>query len=393
MSSYTSDQSLAEALRTGRSDAFEHLYAEQHAAIYNLCARILGDREEAEDVTHDTFVTAFSNPPAASREVRLRPWLFRVATNACFNRLRSRKHTGANGALIAAVPDGVDEYQRAETAALVEASLATLSTPYRTALVLKDLHGLPPAEIAEVMDVSRPAADVLVHRARGAFKAAFAKLGGTTTPAPAHLGLALAPLTVPAALHTMPSLPHPPVPMHPVPLASPHGPASGLLGKLAAASSKLAIGTAVAALLAAGGAVELVRHEQHHDAAQAAVRSAARSAPARAVLTSQPARLVHTGCGCLDWREHDLQEIEQWCDDQETDHHTETGHDATQAGHDDAEHATATSSSHESDHANSTTETGHDGSAGDGTTTHDSGDSHDSGGTHDSGDDTGSSHE
>ena len=73
---------------------------------------------------------------------------------------------------------GVDEYQRAETVALVEASLGQLNERYRTALVLKDLQGLEPAEIAEVMEVSRPNADVLVHRARASFKAAFAKLAG-----------------------------------------------------------------------------------------------------------------------------------------------------------------------------------------------------------------------
>ena len=95
------------------------------------------------------------------------------------------------------VPARVDTFEQAQTVALVEESLGQLNERYRTALVLKDLHGLPPEEIADVMEVSRSNADVLVHRARAAFKTVFAKLAGDV-PAPASLGLVLAPLSVPA---------------------------------------------------------------------------------------------------------------------------------------------------------------------------------------------------
>ena len=162
-------------------------------------------------MTQEVFLKAFAKPPAADAELKLRPWLYRVAANACFNQLRSRRRLAADaGEAIDALPDGVDGYQRAETVALVEATLAGLNDRYRTALVLKDLHGLPPAEIAEVLEVSRPAADVLVHRARAAFKTAFAKLGGSV-PAPASLGLVLAPLAVPPSLVAAPPLPAPAV--------------------------------------------------------------------------------------------------------------------------------------------------------------------------------------
>ena len=155
--------------------------------------------------------------------------------------------------------------------ALVEASLGQLNERYRTALVLKDLQGLAPAEIAEVMEVSRPNADVLVHRARASFKAAFAKLAGDV-PAPAALGLVLLPLSLPAALQAMPSLPHlvraahararAPSPHAPIghgmhaPDLSTVGPAgAGLLTKIGAAlTTKIGI-TAAAATLAIGGTV------------------------------------------------------------------------------------------------------------------------------------------
>ena len=175
-------------------------------------------------MTQDVFITAFNQlrDPAAEPVRKLKPWLYRVATNACYNHLRSRKHLDGGGdAQLENAAAGVDEYQRAETVALVEASLGQLNERYRTALVLKDLQGLEPAEIAEVMEVSRPNADVLVHRARASFKAAFAKLAGDV-PAPAALGMVLLPLSLPAALQAMPSFAHPAAP--PAHAPAPHAP-------------------------------------------------------------------------------------------------------------------------------------------------------------------------
>ncbi len=268
MSAPEPDAVLVADLRAGRRDAFEHLYADYHAPIYNLCARILGDREEAKDLTQDVFITAFSDLPAPERgALKLRPWLYRVATNACLSHLRSRKGLGGGGAeVLDAVPSRIDTFEQAQTVALVEESLGQLNERYRTALVLKDLHGLPPEEIADVMEVSRSNADVLVHRARASFKTAFAKLAGDV-PAPASLGLVLAPLTVPAVLHAMPPLPHlataaphavphvaPHVVPHPGPaFHAPHG--AGLLAKLGAALTTKAAITAAAATVIVGGAV------------------------------------------------------------------------------------------------------------------------------------------
>jgi RNA polymerase sigma-70 factor, ECF subfamily len=398
MSRYTSDQSLVEGLQSGRRDAFQRLYDDQHAAIYNLCARILGDREEAKDVTQDTFITAFSNPPAATDAVKMRPWLYRVATNACFNRLRSRSKLGGDGAALDGVPDGVDGYQRAETVALVEATLGELSVRYRTALVLRDLHGLPPAEIAEVMAVSRPAADVLVHRARGAFKAAFARLGGST-PAPAGLGLVLAPLTIPAALHGLPPLPHLPAAAHPiaphVPVAA--GPAgAGLFTKIGAALTTKAAITAAAAALVVGAGVVAVK-ESERDApppATAAVVSVGHpdAATRYASLITVPHAARWAGHGvpngacshgsasqACDSAGHDAAEH------QAGDHAAGGGHDSASHDAGDASgsgattHDGSTTTSHASVHSTTTTTT-HDGS--DATTTHGSGGDT---GTHDSG--------
>lgn len=296
-----SDHHLVLGLQAGSVASFERLYELHHAAVYNLCARVLCDREEAQDVTQDVFLKAFASPPVADERLNLRGWLYRVATNACFNVLRNRKR-GGDGDAIEAVAAPVDEFERAHTAALVEQSLGQLNDRYRTALVLKDLHGMRPAEIAGVLQISRPAADVLVHRARTAFRGAFARLAGEGPAAPASLGTVLVPLAVPAALHVAPPLPalptapHAPAPHaahptpHPTPPGGAHLPAlpdpstlagpgaAGLLSHLGESlAAKVAVTAAAAGLLVGGGVAvdRSARHGAEKGAAQAAVRIAA----------------------------------------------------------------------------------------------------------------------
>jgi RNA polymerase sigma-70 factor, ECF subfamily len=353
----TSDAALIDGLRAGRTDAFHRLYDEQHAGIYNVCARILGDREEAKDVTQDTFMTAFAEPPAAGSS--LRAWLNRVATNACFNRLRSGKpHAGPEGLEGVAAP--VDEFARAETVTAVEESLGRLNERYRAVLVLKDLHGLASEEIAEVMEVTRPTADVLVHRARASFKTTFAKVAGDV-PAPASLGLVLAPLAVPVGLQVLPPLPAHPVPPHLAHLAhQPH--TGGLLSKLAtAAGTKIAIGAVATAALIGGGALAV--HDAERDQGRAANGASGSSANAATVLSvSSASELRHAV-------------YERACDGR----HDPLDHDALH----DAGHAEA---SHAGDHGGETaqhkagTDSGHGGTASD---THESAASSTSGDTTD----------
>jgi RNA polymerase sigma-70 factor (ECF subfamily) len=271
-STAASEQTLIRGLQSGDQQAFGKVYDAYHGAIYNLCARIVGDREEAKDLTQEVFLRAFSAPPEPRAQLGLRPWLYRVATNLCFNHLRSAGRRGsAAGDEIEQVASPVDRFQQARTVALVEETLGQLNDRYRTALVLKDLHGLPSDELAGVMETSRASADVLVHRARASFRSVFSRLAGEGAPVPGNLALVLAPLTVPVALQVMPPLAHVPAPAPhaPAPQASAPLPAhpahpldasgGGLLGKLSAAlGSKVAVTAAAATLVAGGLAVEQV---------------------------------------------------------------------------------------------------------------------------------------
>ena len=392
------DLELVRGLHARDRQAFACVYGDYHAAVYNLCARILGDREEAKDVTQDVFLKAFDRPPAASTDVRLRPWLFRVATNACFNLVRGRRTGGPLE--VEALPAVRDPYEQARSAELIEGSLAAMNERYRAALVLKDLHGVGSSELAEVLAISRPAADVLVHRARASFRRAFAALAGDGAAAPANLALVLPTLIVPAGLHAVPLPPaalapvtHGPAPTGPV-LADPGaaaaagaGPAVGILAKITAGLGAKAAVVAAGAVVVAGGGI-------------AAVELAGNGAPTPASAGRAPATTVpHDSAGghgghrssLDDWAEH-RREIADHLGDgghsgrgaHTTSGRHSSGHDSGETARDAAsggDHATSTSSDHSTptssgtmthDTTTSTTSTsgGHDG----GEPAHDSGD-------------------
>jgi RNA polymerase sigma-70 factor, ECF subfamily len=383
------DPELVRGLRAGRRDAFERLYGEYHAPIYNLCARVLGDREEAKDVTQEVFIKAFDQLPAADAEsFGLRPWLYRVATNACFNTLRSRrKLDGGGDAGLEQAASGVDEFERAQTVALVEQSLGEMNERHRTALVLKDLQGLPPEEIAEVMEVSRANADVLVHRARASFKTVFAKLAGSDAAAPAALGLVLLPLSVPAALQAMPPLPAHLAPVHALPhpgIPAAAGPAgAGLLTKIGAAlTTKAAIGAAAAAVVIGGGVIAVKEARRSGPPAASAAVSAP-SAGAGPQFTSATSGGGHDarwaghgdpmGAHSHDGAHHAESGGHHAGDHSGSGSHDSAAHDAGDSGGSATTHDSTTTTTHAVEHSTSTT------------TTHDSGDMSGSG--------DGSSHE
>ena len=367
------DPDLVRGLRAGRRDAFERLYGEYHAPIYNLCARVLGDREEAKDVTQEVFIKAFDQLPAAGAEsFGVRPWLYRVATNACYNRLRSRRHLDGGGdAGLAQVASGVDEFERAQTVALVEQSLGEMNERYRIALVLKDLQGLPPEEIAEVMDVSRANADVLVHRARASFKTVFAKLAGSDAAAPAALGLVLLPLGVPAALQAMPPVLASLTPAAQTVIPAAAGPAgAGLLTKIGAAlTTKAAIGAAAAAVVIGGGVVAVKEAERDHPAPAAAAASTTYAPAAHyASLGTRPphaARWARHGVPlgtCADTACGDTASGGHRARDHSGDHsgsgsHESATHDAGEPRGPLTTHDSMTSATHSGDHSTTTTTT------------------------------------
>ena len=280
---------------------FERVYCESRGRIYNLCARILGDRDEAADLTQEVFLRALTHQPDARAQQNPDPWLYRIAVNACYDHLR-RRSARATTPLehVGEIPSAADDFASSETRHAVEAALAMISPRYRTALVLKDLHGLGTSEIADVMGVSSTNARVVLHRARSAFRRAFRGVAPAGSGAASAFGLAafLPELPLPASLQVLPVasalVPAAPLAFAPVP------PLAGFVAKIGGG-----LGVKGAVIVIAATAVTTGGMTAGHLAGGDGLRADEGPAPAAAVAkVGQGTALLDPGETRLPLRQH-----------------------------------------------------------------------------------------
>lgn len=205
-----SDERLLERLRRREPAALAALHDTYSGGIYNLALRMVGNRQDAEDITHDVLLRAFEHLPR-DRAVKLRPWLYRITINRCYDLLRAaaRRPTPDTG-LATELPARIDTFAQAELGHLLERSLAALTPRQRAAMLLKDVHGLSLDEAAEAMHVTTGSVEVLLARARNSFRTHFTELcQGDGRPEPSWSILMALPVMLgqrplPATLQALP---------------------------------------------------------------------------------------------------------------------------------------------------------------------------------------------
>ncbi len=173
------DATLVERSRNGDLEAFNQIVRRYQLRVYNLAARILGDRTAAEDVAQDTFVSAYK-ALARFRGGSLRAWLLRIASNLCYDRLRSAKRRPEQSLDEAMespgfhVPsrDPSPEQQAISRELHDHVQRAILGLPFdqRNTIMLVDVQGLSYEEAAEAMDVSMGTVKSRLSRARAAVR-------------------------------------------------------------------------------------------------------------------------------------------------------------------------------------------------------------------------------
>ena len=190
----------AQAATQARRAAFDELHREHARGIYNLALRLLRQPQDAEDTTQEVLLKLFCQLDQGEI-ANPRAWLYRVTFNYCHDQLsRSARRRGLAGDSDpeAATAPG-DPYEQAELARLVEATLDRLPLVQRTALLLRELHGLHTDEVATVLGSAPASAEVTLSRARRTFRARYCELAGE---APAAVGAsALSLVALPASLH------------------------------------------------------------------------------------------------------------------------------------------------------------------------------------------------
>ena len=155
---------------------------------------MLGSMDDAEDAVQDALTRAWVGRDTFVRAISFRAWLYRIATNACLNAIerRARSRGGSGGQPVIAVPDellasltAAELEPEARYAARESVSLAFLTVlqvlppRQRAILILRDVLGLRASEVAELLELSVPAVNSALQRARATVRARF---GGASEP-------------------------------------------------------------------------------------------------------------------------------------------------------------------------------------------------------------------
>ena len=179
------DVAIIERARNGDDEAFVLIYEHFSAQIHRYVFRLVGNQELADDITQETFLKAFQSIRKISQDANVSAWLYRIASNACFDVLRRRK-------LITWMPmleenDKSDEFTSDDFAPqviesqIVRRTLAQMPPALAVCLVLRTVEGFSCEEIAEILKIPKGTVFSRLARAREAFIQSYNNVARTTT--------------------------------------------------------------------------------------------------------------------------------------------------------------------------------------------------------------------
>src|SRR3954466_15783639 len=155
------DEELVARSRGGDVDSFNQLIVRWERPIYALAYRVIGREEEARDVCQEAFLRAFRALPGFKGQAKFSSWLYRITLNLCRDWIRRQRR-----APVSQLPEDTDVLEmaaaqgpvesiedlvaRRELRAVVEEAMALLPEEQRTAIILKEYHGMTFQEIADL---------------------------------------------------------------------------------------------------------------------------------------------------------------------------------------------------------------------------------------------------
>jgi RNA polymerase sigma-70 factor (ECF subfamily) len=171
------DRELVEAAQSGDREAMATLVRATHRLVYTQALRLLGNPDDAADVTQDVYLRVVRKLGGFRHEASFTTWLSRVTTNVAMSTLsrRSRRLAVEGATLADDVSDpGADPAERSDAIALaarLETLVTALPEGQRQVLVLRDVYGLSTEEVASTMGLTPGAVKVRLFRARERLKA------------------------------------------------------------------------------------------------------------------------------------------------------------------------------------------------------------------------------
>jgi len=175
---------LVERAKRGDGSAFEALVSRYAHRVYNLAYRMLGNKDDAEDVLQETFLRAYKNLSDFRGEGSFLAWILQIATNISRRKIRN------NGRMLRSLDEEIELEEDTLTPQLpdwthaspekllmdkelqeyLQKAINTLPEKYRTVFVLRDLEGFSTQAVAKMLGITENNVKQRLHRARLALR-------------------------------------------------------------------------------------------------------------------------------------------------------------------------------------------------------------------------------
>lgn len=184
------ERRLIRRLKQGDDRAFQELVETYQDRVFALVLRMMGNRQEAEDVAQEVFFSVYRAMGRFRGDARLYTWIYRIAINACKSRLKylqgrklhqqqsieaspqtgesTQQHTGRSPQSAVPGPEAMVQGNRLQQA--IARELNNLEPEHRQVLVLRDIQGLSYEDIAKITGLAQGTVKSRLHRARVALK-------------------------------------------------------------------------------------------------------------------------------------------------------------------------------------------------------------------------------
>jgi RNA polymerase sigma-70 factor (ECF subfamily) len=149
------ERALVAACLSGESGAFDAIVERHRSDVYRLCYRFTGNHEDATDLAQEVFLRAYRALGRFKGQSALGTWLYRIAVNACLNRVTARQPViealDGGRAIASSEPDQASRLLERERARRVREAITRLPPKQRATLVLRVYHEMSHREIARVV--------------------------------------------------------------------------------------------------------------------------------------------------------------------------------------------------------------------------------------------------
>src|SRR6187200_1176041 len=162
-----SDERLTRRAVGGDERAFAAIFRRYHQSLFRFCLAIVGNPEDAQDALQNTMIKVLGALPGERREIKLKPWLYRVAHNESIDLLRRRREGAElDDTQVSAGTEIAETVAQRERLSRLLADLRELPERQRSALVMRELGGLDYEQIGAAFESSPAVARQTVYEAR-----------------------------------------------------------------------------------------------------------------------------------------------------------------------------------------------------------------------------------